>query len=352
MESISKAKADEYYEALINRDPKYVGIFYVGVNTTSVFCISTCRARKPKKKNVSFYRTYKEALNNGFRPCKICCPTENANPTPEQVARAIQMVKDHPKEKISDERLREAQISPDLLRRWFKKNYGLTFHTFQRMYRINNAYKELKDGKTSTETAFDLGYESLSGFAYTYKKILGKSPSKSQAQNILLINRLTSPLGSMFVCATETGVCLLEFTDRKMLETEFKDLQKKLNAQILIGENQHSKQLKKELEEYFNGERTRFEVPLHTPGTDFQNQVWEALQKVPFGTTSTYQAQANKIDKPNSVRAVARANGANRIAIIIPCHRILAKNGDLTGYGGGLERKKWLIEFEATQGRG
>lgn len=346
MHTINSTKADEYYEALLNRDTKYVGIFYAGVKTTSVFCISTCRARKPKKKNVEFYKSYKAAMDNGFRPCKICCPTENANEAPQQVQQAIQFVKENPKEKISDARLREADISPELVRRWFKKHYGLTFHAFQRMYRINNAYKELKDGKKTTDTAFELGYESLSGFGYTFKKLLGKSPSKSQNKNIVLINRLTTPLGPMFVGATDNGICLLEFTDRKMLETEFRDLQKLLKAQILIGENQHIKQAKKELKEYFDGKRKNFEVALDTPGTDFQQEAWIALHTVPFGETTTYQNQAIKIKNPKAVRAVARANGMNRVSIIIPCHRIIGKNGKLTGYGGGIERKKWLIDFE------
>ncbi|MEL6923809.1 MAG: methylated-DNA--[protein]-cysteine S-methyltransferase [Bacteroidota bacterium] len=346
MQTITPSKIDEYYEALVNRDSRYVGIFFVGVKTTSVFCIATCRARKPKKENVSFFKSYAAALQHGFRPCKICCPTENANETPESVDRAIQLVKDHPKEKISDDKLRAEQISPDLVRRWFKKNYGLTFHAFQRMYRINNAFKELKDGKSSTETAYDLGYESLSGFGYTYKKILGKAPSKSKSQNIILINRLTTPLGPMFVCATNTGICLLEFTDRKMLETEFRDLQKLLASEILIGENKHIKQLKGELKEYFNGQRSHFDVALDTPGTDFQQAVWKALLDIPYGTTSSYQQQAIRIERPKAVRAVARANGCNRVAIVIPCHRIIGKNGQLTGYGGGLERKKWLLDFE------
>jgi len=339
-------KIEEYYKALLNRDSNYIGIFYVGVKTTSVFCIATCRARKPKKKNVEFYPSFKEALENGYRPCKLCKPTQNSHEAPPQVNQAIQWVKDQPKEKISDEALREKGISPDLIRRWFKKNYGITFHAYQRMYRVNNAYKELKEGKKTTDVAFDLGYESLSGFGYTYKKLMGKAPSKSINQNIILINRLTTPLGPMFICATERGVCLLEFTNRKMLETEFRDLQKLLKAEIIIGENPHIKQAKKELAEYFQGSRKAFEFPLHTPGTDFQNSVWSALKEIPFGKTMSYQQLAENLDKPNAVRAVGRANGFNRISIVVPCHRIVGKNGDLTGYGGGIERKKWLLEFE------
>ena len=346
MPAITAAKQDEYYQALVERNSKYIGIFYACVKTTSVFCISTCRARKPKQENVIYYSTFKEALKAGFRPCKICRPTENANEAPPSVKEAIKLVKDHPKEKISDEWLRRDSISPDLVRRWFKKNYGITFHAFQRMYRINNAYKELKDGKKTTDTAYDQGYESLSGFGYTFKKVIGKSPKKSFGESILLVSRLTTPLGPMLICASEQGICMLEFTDRKMIETEFRDLQKLLKAQILIGENKYTKQAKKELAEYFEGQRKSFDVALDTPGTDFQNQAWSALHEIEFGTTATYQHQAFSIKNPKAVRAVARANGMNRISIIIPCHRIIGKDGKLTGYGGGLARKKWLIEFE------
>ncbi len=339
-------KIDDYYQALVNRDPKYIGIFYVGVKTTSVFCIATCRARKPKKENVEFYKHFKDALQFGYRPCKICKPTENANKTPEQVDLAIKLVVKNPKEKISDDKLRSNNISPTIVRRWFKKNYGLTFHAYQRMYRINNAYKELKDGKKATDTAFEFGYESLSGFGHTYKKVMGKSPSKSKTNTIILINRVTTPLGPMFICATDKGICLLEFTDRKILEQEFEDLEKLLNAEILIGKNQHIKQAQRELTEYFNGERTTFEVPLHTPGTEFQNTAWKALESIAFGRTVCYQDHAKKIGKPRAVRAIASANGSNRISIIVPCHRVIGKDGSLTGYGGGIERKKWLLEFE------
>ncbi len=341
-----KKKIDTYYQALLSREKSFVGIFYVGVKTTSVFCIATCRARKPKKENVEFYTTFKEALDNGYRPCKICKPTENANEAPKQVEAAINMVKANPKEKISDYRLRENKISPEIVRRWFKKNYEITFHAYQRMYRINNAFQELKQGKNATVAAFDTGYESLSGFGYTYKKLMGKSPLKSIEKTIILINRFTTPLGPMFACATNQGICLLEFVDRRMLETEFKDLQKLLNAKIITGENEHIRQIKKEVTEYFNGKRQIFEVSLHTPGTDFQNLVWQSLLKIPYGKTSTYQQQANNIHNPKAIRAVAKANGFNRIAIVIPCHRVIGKNGNLKGYGGGIERKQWLIDHE------
>ena len=132
------------------------------------------------------------------------------------------------------------------------------------------------------------------------------------------------------------------------METEFKDLQRLLKANIIIGENDHIIQAKKELSEYFEGTRTQFSVQLETPGTDFQNTVWKMLESINYGTTTSYQQQAIKINNPKAVRAVAKANGCNRIAIIIPCHRVIGKNGELTGYSGGIERKRWLLEHEAT----
>lgn len=339
-------KVSQYYKALVDRNASYVGIFFVGVKTTSVFCIATCRARKPKFENVAFYTSYKSALEAGFRPCKICRPTENANEAPKQVESAIHMVRNNPKEKVSDEQLKLNNISPELVRRWFNKNYGMTFQAFQRMYRMNNALIELKSGKKATDTAFESGYESLSGFGYTYKKLVGKSPKHSLEKNIILISRTTTPLGPMFICATDRGICLLEFVDKEKLEKEFSDIQKHLKAKIIAGENEHSKQAKKEISEYFDGQRKTFDVALDMPGTDFQSTVWHALLLISYGQTVSYQQQADTINKPTATRAVASANGANRIAIIVPCHRVIGKNGQLTGYAGGLERKRWLINHE------
>lgn len=344
-----EATINTFYQALLDRDSNYVGIFYVGVKTTSIFCIATCRARKPKRENVEFYTTFKAALDDGFRPCKVCKPTENSHQAPPDVEKALNLVRDNPKSKISDYQLRENNISPTMVRRWFKKHYAITFQAYQRMYRINTALEEIKSGKKSLETAYDNGYESLSGFGYMFKKIVGVSPKNSTTGSVILINRLTTPLGPMFVCATDKGICLLEFVDRRMLETEFKDLQRLLGAKIIVGENKHITQAKQEIIEYFSKQRMTFGVTLDAPGTPFQQKVWQALTWIEYGTTVSYQQQAQEIGNPKAVRAVASANGYNRIAIIVPCHRVIGKNGKLTGYGGGLERKRWLLEHEGIQ---
>ena len=131
-----------------------------------------------------------------------------------------------------------------------------------------------------------------------------------------------------------------------MLESEFKDIAHRLNSVILPGKNKHLDQVEDEIKQYFEGSRQGFEVEIDSPGTDFQAEVWTALKTIPFGQTRSYEAQATFLQKPKAVRAVASANGANRISIIIPCHRVIGKDGSLTGYGGGLERKQWLLDFE------
>lgn len=333
-----------YYQALLDRNSAYTGIFYAGVKTTGVFCIATCRAKKPNYNNVDFYQDIKSALNAGFRPCKICNPTQNAYPTPPEIEQALKLIQKNPKQRISDWQLKQQNIQPEKVRRWFNRHYGITYQTYQRMLRINTALQELKQGKTATHVAFDNGYDSLSGFNYTYKKITGKTPMEQT--NIIVMQRITTPIGPMFIAATEKGICLLEFVDRRMLETELKDLQRLLKAHIIMGENDHTKQTQQQLKEYFNGQRLQFSVPLDTPGTTFQKAVWQQLQTIPCGQTRSYQQQAYAINNPNAVRAVARANGANRVSIIIPCHRVIGKNGQLTGYGGGLARKEYLLNHE------
>lgn len=344
MKVTDKAQCDTWYQALLDRASEYTGLFFVGVKTTGVFCISVCRARKPKRENVEFYRDVKSALDAGFRPCKVCRPTENACSVPDFIEQALALVHTNLKTRVSDTQLRERHISPERVRRWFLQHHGITFQAFQRMLRVNVALQELKGGRNATDVAFDSGYESLSGFGYTCKKLTGAAPSVGLP--VIMIHRFTTPIGPMFVCATERGVCLLEFVDRRILETEFSDLQRLLKARIIAGENQHTRQAEKEIGEYFTGERQQFSLALDLPGSAFQQRVWQALQAVPYGQTTHYQALAERIEHPAAVRAVAAANGANRVAIVIPCHRIIGKDGSLTGYGGGIARKAWLIAHE------
>jgi AraC family transcriptional regulator, regulatory protein of adaptative response / methylated-DNA-[protein]-cysteine methyltransferase len=337
---------EEKYKAFLEKDSSFEGIFIVAVKTTGIFCKPSCHARKPKRENIIFYDTVKEALQNGFRPCKSCRPLDNSGEAPEFVKEILNELDDHPYRKLRDYELRKKGVNPAQIRRWFKKNYNLTFHSYQRMLRINNAFNKISNGGKVTDTAFDSGYDSLSGFNDGYQAIFGASPTKTNDKNVINITRISTPLGPMFIGATSKGICLLEFTDRRMLETEFKELRKLLNAVILPGTNEHIERLQKELAEYFERRRKVFTVSLDIPGTDFQKAVWKELIKIPYGETASYKEQAIKLNNPNAVRAVGSANGHNRISIIVPCHRVIGEDGSLTGYGGGLSRKRWLLDFE------
>ena len=342
------SRDDEFYDALLRRDPAYLGSFFAGVRTTGIFCIATCRARKPKRENVSFYSKLSDVLAAGFRPCKVCRPTEPVSELIDDARVALDAIRAEPKRRLTDADLRALGVRPSVLRAWFKTHYGITFQAYHRMLRINLAAQELKSGKAATDIALDSGYESLSGFGYAYLRQRGSSPTRDETSPPIVMERFDTPLGPMFVAASERGVCLLEFTDRRMLETEFRDLQKRLKTTIEYGQNAHTQQAQKELAEYFRGERRAFSLALDAPGTDFQRLVWAALRAIPFGRTVSYADQARTIGQPNAVRAVARANGMNRIAIVIPCHRVIGKDGSLTGYAGGLERKRWLLKHEGA----
>ncbi|MBK9543967.1 MAG: methylated-DNA--[protein]-cysteine S-methyltransferase [Bacteroidetes bacterium] len=336
----------QMYKALVAKDVSFEGSFFAAVKTTGIFCRPTCRARKPKKENVEFYKTTREAILHGYRPCKVCNPLELPNQTPEYIKLLLLELGSDPSLKFKDWDLRQKGVDPSKIRRWFLQHHGITFHAYQRMHRINSAFKKIRDGMDITNTAFDVGYESLSGFNDSFKSIFGVSPSQSKAQTIIDLSRIETPLGTMFACAVEAGVCLLEFSDRKMLETEFKSLARILNATIVQGHNSHFETLKIQLSEYFDGHRKHFTVPLYSPGTDFQRQVWDELKTIPFGSTRSYLQQARRLGRPEAVRAVAAANGMNRISVLVPCHRVIGSDGQLTGYGGGLWRKKWLLDHE------
>jgi AraC family transcriptional regulator, regulatory protein of adaptative response / methylated-DNA-[protein]-cysteine methyltransferase len=334
------------YKALVDKDVTYEGTFIAAVKTTGIFCRPTCTARKPKEENVEFFRTTKEAILKGYRPCKVCNPLEKSGETPAYIKEILKELHTNPSLRFKDWDLTRRGIEPSKIRRWFLKNHGITFHAYQRMFRINSAFKKIQNGESITAVAFDSGYESLSGFNDSFKSIFGVSPSNSKERKIINITRIETPLGTMYAGAVEEGICLLEFTDRKMLETELKSLAKRLNATIIQGVNQHFDLLKQQLDEYYDGKRREFTVPLFAPGSAFQQSVWKALLNIPYGSTRSYKQQATALNRPEAVRAVANANGMNRISILIPCHRVIGDNGTLTGYGGGLWRKQWLLDLE------
>ena len=334
------------YQALLDKDTEFEGIFVAAIKTTGIFCRPTCHARKPKLENVIFYTDTKEALDYGFRPCKLCKPMEKYGEVPEWLENLLTEIQENPGIKLRDYELRQRGIDPARIRRWFKKHHGITFQAYLRSLRINQAFGTIKHGEKVTASAFDSGYESLSGFNKTFSDTMGFAPGKSKSNSVIDVTRILTPLGPMLAGATDKGICLLEFTDRRMLETQIKRLRKLIGSELVPGKNRYFEPLSKQLNEYFEGTRKEFDVPLVVPGTDFQKTVWQELQTISYGTTRCYEAQAVAIQNPKAIRAVARANGDNRIAIIIPCHRVIGKDGSMTGYGGKIWRKEYLLNLE------
>lgn len=340
---------EEKYAAIGKSGSHFEGMFITAVKSTGIFCRPSCRAKKPRIENVEFFNTTDEAIKHGYRPCKICKPMEPKGKTPDYIKMLIELLHSEPYNKIKDSDLKNLGLEPNHIRRWFKQNHSMTFQSYQRMLRLNSGFQQIQHGDSITKSAFENGFDSLSGFNESYKKVFGYAPTKNKETSVVVIERFTTQLGAMYIAATEKGVCLLEFTDRRMLESELKDIRKRLKCAILPGSNQHTSLGISEVNRFLKGELKKFTVELDPLGTEFQKKVWALLIRIPYGKTWSYLEQAKKLNMPKSVRAVANANGMNKIALIIPCHRVIGSNGNLTGYGGGIPRKKWLLELEQSK---
>jgi AraC family transcriptional regulator of adaptative response/methylated-DNA-[protein]-cysteine methyltransferase len=225
----------------------------------------------------------------------------------------------------------------------------MTFAAWCRGCRLAGAFTSLREGSSLDDAAFDSGYDSLSGFREAFTKVFGKSPGESRrGSNPVMLSMFETPLGPMLAGANSSGITLLEFSDRRMLEDNLQILRRRFPSGVLPGRHALLDQLRQQLDEYFVGARRQFTLPLTPLGTPFQEKVWRELRKIPHGATISYDDLAARIGQPTAQRAVARANGMNRICILIPCHRVIGKDGTLTGYGGGLWRKRLLIELERT----
>jgi AraC family transcriptional regulator of adaptative response/methylated-DNA-[protein]-cysteine methyltransferase len=338
---------NEMQRAYINKDASYDGIFFLGVRTTGIFCRPSCPARKPLPKNVDYFANVRDAMFAGYRPCKRCRPLETNGKPPEWVVRALSLV-GATEERLKDSTLRASGIDPYRIRRFFQKQYGMTFQAYCRARRMGAALEQLRRGATLDDVTLGNGYESYSGFRDAFSRTFGRPPGTSRTADCIVVSWLESPLGPLVAAASNHGICLLEFTDRRMLETQFRMLKKLFGCSIVPGENAHLKTLKNQLEQYFAGRLKQFSVPVVCPGTPFQERVWKELQRIPFGETRSYEDLARRIGAENAHRAVGTANGRNRIAIVIPCHRVVNKDGKLGGYGGGLWRKQHLLDLERT----
>jgi AraC family transcriptional regulator of adaptative response/methylated-DNA-[protein]-cysteine methyltransferase len=338
----------ELERALAAKDASYDGVFYTAVRTTGIFCRPSCPSR-PNLENVEFFGSVKECLFAGYRPCKRCRPLEATGTPPEWVNELIRRVEADSDVRLKAEDLRSLGVTPERARRWFQQHYGMSFTAWCRGNRLAGAFMRLRQGTNLDEAGFDSGYESHSGFREAFTRAFGDAPGRSRRSGeCVVVAMIESPLGPLIAGANEKGIVLLEYTDRRMLENNLKRLRRRFNCGVVPGRHSLLDQLEQELKAYFEGSRRQFTLPLAARGTPFQEKVWAELRRIPYGETISYDELARRINHPTAQRAVARANGMNCVAILIPCHRVIGKDGTLTGYGGGLWRKRLLLELEKT----
>jgi len=340
------SREDEFWRALQQRDSSYEGIFFLGVKTTGIFCRPICSARKPLRKNVEFFPGKSEALHAGFRPCLRCKPMNTTGEVPTLVERLRRQVEQNPAERLRERDLIDLGIDPSTARRQFQRYFGMSFQAYQRARRMGSALAAVRKGVNVLDTQLDHGFESSSGFREAFGKLFGTAPSRSSGVHCLLSKWIESPLGAILALADDDGLYVFDWVDRRGLEREIVRLRAKTKFAIVPGSHKFLDQAEREIGEYFAGRRKLFSLPLAHRGTEFQRRVWDELLQIPAGETRSYAEIAKRIGEPKAVRAVARANGDNFRGIIIPCHRVIGSDGSLTGYGGGLARKQWLLDHE------
>ena len=338
--------------AFAAKDPAFDGLFVVAVRTTGIFCRPTCRAKPPRPQNVEFYPTPDAAARQGYRACKLCRPTDAAGATPPLVDRLVRLVDDRAPDRVTSDDLSAEGIDPSTARRQFARHMGVTFAAYQRARRLAAAADLVRTGGAGAiEAQVEAGFESGSGFRAAVRRAFGTAAADLASAVVLASARLPTPIGPMLAVAGDAGVAVCDFEDRAGTTEAIERARARRGhpgrpAAVVPGDHPLLARLAAELAEYFAGRRQSFGVPLAVGGTPFQQRAWAYLRQIPFGQTRAYGQQAAAINSPLAIRAVGRANGSNFCSILIPCHRVVAADGALTGYGGGMARKRWLLDHE------
>lgn len=333
------------YAALLARDARFDGHAYVGVVTTGIFCRLTCPARKPLPQNCTFHATVGACLNAGFRPCKRCHPMQAEAVADPVIGTLLAALDAQPDRRWSEQDVMAAGFDPSTARRSFQRQFGMTFLELARQRRLRDGFRSLANGGKVIAAQHEAGFDSPSAFRAAFARLTGSPPADLARGGLLAASWIATPLGDMIAVACRHRLHLLEFVDRKALPAALRRL-RELSGGMGIGRTSVTEQAAAELESFFAGRSAMFATPLHLEGSAFRRAVWEALRSIPPGTTRSYADIARQIGLPGATRAVAQANGANQIALMVPCHRVIGADGSLTGYGGGLWRKQQLLEIE------
>ena len=327
----------EMERAFSKKDQSYDGVFYVAVRTTGIFCRPSCPSR-PKLVNVEFHPSIRECLFAGYRPCRRCRPLETNGAPPAWAGELIARVEATPDARIGAAELRALGVSPERARRWFKRHYGMSFAAWCRGFRMASAFTQIRQGSSLDDVTFGTGFESHSGFRDAFARTFGQAPGRSRHTGSRIVVGMIESAGASVgggsdegsaSSNTRTAGCWSIISPRCVGVSIAPSFRGSIGSWTNCARNSRS----------ISGRLRKFTPPILARGTPFQERVWSELRRIPCGETISYDDLARRIGQPTAQRAVARANGMNRICILIPCHRVIGKDGTLTGYGGGLWRK-------------
>ncbi|HMA93931.1 MAG TPA: bifunctional DNA-binding transcriptional regulator/O6-methylguanine-DNA methyltransferase Ada [Polyangiaceae bacterium] len=352
--TVPAAIDDPRWHSVVRRDPSADGLFFYSVRTTGVYCRPSCAARQPRPENVAFHATRAEAEHAGFRPCKRCKPNE-CDPSSRQhqrVAAMCRFIEGSEKPLALEQLARKVGLSPFHAHRLFKLATGVTPRGYFNAWRGERLRRELLGSSSVTEAIYGAGFNSSGRFYAEAPARLGMTPSRFRAGGAAERIRFAlgeCSLGSILVAASERGVCAIALADQP--EPLLRELEQQFAQAELIGGDRAFERLVAQVVGLVEQPWRVSELPLDIRGTAFQERVWRALRRVGPGTTLTYGELAKRIGAPTAVRAVARACASNRVAVAIPCHRVVRADGALSGYRWGVERKRQLLQREAARTR-
>ena len=346
------ATDDQCWRAVTARDADADGTFFYSVASTGVYCKPSCAARQPKRENVAFHENCAAAECAGFRACLRCKPNEPdlLQRQRETIERTCRLIEQSETSLNLDELAQQAAMSRFHFQRTFKKIVGITPKQFQQTLRTTRAKAALQNEPRVTDAIYAAGFNSSGHFYADADKMLGMKAQQFQrggADVRIRYGAIPCALGTLLLAATEKGICRIDIGDSaadliEALHRHFPRAQlEPMDAQI--------EQWLRELVQFLERPHSALQLPLDIQGTVFQRQVWQALQTIPLGTTTSYTEIAARIGKPSAVRAVATACASNTLALVIPCHRVIRGNGELAGYRWGIERKRELLQREAQQ---
>ncbi|MGI8508248.1 MAG: bifunctional DNA-binding transcriptional regulator/O6-methylguanine-DNA methyltransferase Ada [Gemmatimonadaceae bacterium] len=343
---------DDRWSSVLQRDPNADGAFYYSVRTTGVYCRPSCASRLARRENVRFHVTAEEAERAGFRPCKRCRPNERslAEQHAAVVAKACRVIEAADSIPGLDALASTANMSRFHFHRVFKAITGVTpkaYATACRTRRVRDELSHVSRNATVTRAIYEAGFSSSGRFYATSSEVLGMTPTDFRSGGNGTSVRFAvgeCSLGSIIVAATDKGVCAILLGDDP--DTLVRDLEDRFPKAQLIGGDADFEQLVARVVGFVEAPALGLDLPLDVRGTAFQQRVWQALREIPAGSTTSYTEVAARIGAPKAARAVAQACASNSIAVAIPCHRVVRRDGALSGYRWGVERKRSLLDRE------